>query len=113
MLSRRTRPTANRAATALRVAAQALHRPKSALGAFLRRKAAHLGMPKAITATAYKVARILYATLTSGTAFVDPGQDYYERAYAARVVRRLSRRASELGYQLVKHDPPHALAMPG
>jgi transposase len=113
ILSRRSLPTANRAATALRVAAQALHRSKSALGAFLRRKAAHLGMPKAITATAYKLARILYATLTTGSAFVDPGQDYYERAYTDRVVKRLSRRASDLGYTLVKHDSPHALATSG
>jgi hypothetical protein len=113
VLSRRTRPTANRAATALRVAAQSLHRSKSALGAFLRRKAAHLGMPKAITATAYKLARIIYAMLSNGTTFVDPGQDAYERAYTARVVRRLSRRASDLGYRLVKHDAPQALATPG
>jgi len=110
VLSRRTRPTANRAATALRVAAQSLHRSKSALGAFLRRKAAHLGMPKAITATAYKLARILYALLSTGAAYVDPGQDAYDRAHAARVVRNLSRRANDLGYALVKHDAPQALA---
>jgi transposase len=110
ILSRRSLPTANRAAAALRIAAQSLHRSKSALGAFLRRKAAHLGMPKAITATAYKLARLIYAMLTTGSAFVDPGHDYYERAYTARVVRSLSRRASELGYALVTHDSPHALA---
>jgi transposase len=113
ILSRRSLPTANRAATALRVAAQALHRSKSALGAFLRRKAAHLGMPKAITATAYKLARTLYAMLSTGTAFVDPGQDAYDRAYTARVVKRLSRRASELGYTLVKHDAPLTLSASG
>lgn len=105
-------PTANRAAAALRVAAQALHRSKSALGAFLRRKAAHLGMPKAITATAYKLARSLYAVLTTGSAYVDPGQDAYERAHAARVVRTLSRRAHQLGYDLVKREPTHAIATP-
>jgi transposase len=113
ILSRRTMPTANRAATALRVAAQSLHRSKSALGAFLRRKAAHLGMPKAITATAYKLARLIYALLTSNSTFVDPGQDYYERTYTDRVVRSLSRRADQLGYRLVKHDPPQPLATPG
>jgi transposase len=112
ILSRRTMPTANRAAAALRLAAQALHRSKSALGAFLRRKAAHLGMPKAITATAYKLARALYALLTTGSAFVDPGQDYYERTYTDRVVKRLSRRATELGYDLVKRAPAHSLATP-
>lgn len=113
VLSRRTLPSANRAATALRVAAQSLHRSKSALGAFLRRKAAHLGMPKAITATAYKLARIIYSMLATGSAYHDLGQDHYERAHAARVVRRLSRRAHDLGYTLVKHEPPHALATSG
>ncbi len=104
VLSRRTARNANRAAAALRVAAQALHHSKSALGAFLRRKAAQLGMPKAITATAYKLARIIYAMLTEGTEFIERGQDYYERAYQARVLKNLSRRAKELGFCLVKPD---------
>ena len=113
ILSRRTTPTANRAATALRVAAQSLHRSQSALGAFLRRKAAHLGMPTAITATAYKLARLLYAMLSTGTEYVELGQDHYERAYTERVVRSLSRRANDLGYHLVKHEPSHSLATSG
>ena len=106
ILSRRTTPTANRAATALRVAAQSLHRSKSALGAFLRRKAAHLGMPKAITATAYKLARLLYAMLSTGhrrtsNSARTPTSAPTPRASSAR----LSRRANELGYHLVKHEP--------
>lgn len=113
VLSRRTKPTANRAATALRVAAQSLHRSKSALGAFLRRKAAHLGMPKAITATAYKLARIIYSLLSSGSAYVDPGQDAYERAHKQRAVRSLSKRARDLGFSLVPHDSPLPLATTG
>lgn len=104
VLSRRTIPSANRAAAALRVAAQALHHSRSALGAFLRRKAAQIGMPKAITATAYKLARIIYGMLTQGTAFVDQGQDYYERQYHDRVLKNLTRRATELGYCLVKQE---------
>jgi transposase len=108
VLSRRTLPTANRAAAALRVAAQSLHHSSSALGAFLRRKAAQLGMPKAITATAYKLARIIYGMLTEGTAFVEHGQDYYERHYHERVLKNLSRRATEMGYCLVKNEPAMA-----
>ena len=46
VMSSRTRPSANRAAVALRLAANALHRSDSALGAFLRRKKAHLGAPE-------------------------------------------------------------------
>jgi transposase len=102
VLRRRTLPTANRAAAALRIAAQSLHRSRSALGAFLRRKAAQRGMPKAITATAYKLAVILSSMLTKGTAFVERGQDAYERAYQTRVLKSLDRRARELGYSLIK-----------
>lgn len=113
ILSRRTKPTANRAATAFRIAAQSLHHSKSALGAFLRHKAAHLGMPKAITATAYKLARTFYAILATGSEFVALDQDAYERAHQARVLRSLSRRAKTLGYDLVKQEPPLALTTAG
>ena len=104
VLGRRTIPSANRAAAALRLAAQSLHHSKSALGAFLRRKAAQKGMPKAITATAYKLARILYSMLTTGSAFVELGQDYYERNYRERVLKNLKRRAQDLGYSLVRQE---------
>jgi transposase len=104
VLSRRTLPRANRAAAALRLAAQSLHRSTSALGAFLRRLASRLGMPKAITATAYKLARIIYGMLTHGTAFLEQGQDYYERQYQDRVLKNVSRTARALGYCLVKRD---------
>ena len=57
VMSSKTKASANRAAAALRLAANALHRSGSALGAFLRRKKAHMGAPKAITATAHKLAR--------------------------------------------------------
>ena len=106
VLGRRTIPSANRAAAALRLAAQSLHHSRSASGAFLRRKAAQLGMPKAITATAYQLARIIYNMLRFGTAFVEQGQDYYERHYRQRVLKNLSRRAKELGYRLIKQDDP-------
>jgi transposase len=105
VLRRRTTPSANRAAAALRIAAQSLHRSNSALGAFLRRKAAQRGMPKAITAAAYKLAVILYTMLTQGTAFVERGQDFYERAYQVRVLKSVERRAHQLGYSLVKNQP--------
>ena len=64
--SSKTKPSANRAAAALRMAANALHRSDRALGAFLRRKKAHLGAPKAITATAHKLARLIYSMLRYG-----------------------------------------------
>ena len=66
VMSSKTKPSANRAAAALRLAANALHRSGSALGAFLRRKKAQMGAPKAITATAHKLARIIYSMLRYG-----------------------------------------------
>jgi len=106
VLSRRTKPCANRAATALRLAAYALHRSESALGAFLRRLKARVGAPKAITATAHKLARLVYSMLKHGTAYVTQGMEEYERRYKERVVKNLSRRARELGYTLVESAQP-------
>jgi transposase len=100
-LSGRTKPCANRAAAALRMAASALHRSPTALGAYLRRMKARLGAPKAITATAHKLARLLYYALKQGWDYVDPGQNWYERQYQDRILKSLNRKASALGYQLV------------
>ena len=101
VISSRTKANANRAATALRLAANALHRSNSALGAFLRRKKAQLGAPKAITATAHKLARIIYSMLRFGQTYADAGADYYETQYRQRALRSAKQRAAQLGYQLV------------
>ena len=89
MQSSATRPGVNRAAQALRLAAKNLQRSKSALGAFFRRIAARRGLAKVLTATAYKLARIVYALLTHGTAYVAQGLAAYETAYRERVVRQV------------------------
>jgi transposase len=101
VLSSATKPVANKAAAALRMAAFALFNSKSALGAYLRRQRARLGAPKAITATAHKLARLVYSMLKHGSEYVDVGQDYYEERYRSRVVQNLKRKAQELGFELV------------
>jgi transposase len=101
LLSSRTKPSANKAAHALRLAANVLYRSKTALGAYFRRMRARLGAPKAITATAHKLARILYTMIKNRQSFMEAGQDEYERQYKERVVANLVRRASEMGYELV------------
>ena len=88
VMSSKTKPSANRAAAALRLAANALHRSDSALGAFLRRKKAQMGAPKAITATAHKLARIIYSMLRYGQEYVDAGAEYYETSISAAGVAR-------------------------
>jgi transposase len=101
-LSGKSKQVANRAAATLRMAAFTLFNSKSALGAYLRRQRSRLGAPKAITATAHKLARLVYAMLKHGSAYVDTGQEYYEERYRSRVVQNLKRKAQELGYQLIE-----------
>ena len=97
---RGTLPSQNRANTAFRVAAQSLARSNCALGAFYRRIRARHGAPKAITATAHKLARIVYFMLKNKQPYLDPGADYYDEQYRARVIRSLQRRASKPGMRL-------------
>lgn len=96
-----TRRVKNRAALALRMAAQSLHRDRSALGAFYRRMRARLGAPKAITAAAHKLARIIYHLVTTGTAYDESVFQRAEQKYAERLKAKLLRQAREMGYQLV------------
>lgn len=100
-LSTATKQVANRAATALRYAAFGLLSSKSALGAYMRRQRARLGMPKAITATAHKLARQVYTILKHGYEYVDAGQEYYEERYRSRVIQNLRRKAQDMGFELV------------
>ena len=111
VISSKTKASANRAA-ALRLAANALHRSDSALGAFLRRKKAHLGAPKAITATAHKLARLIYSMLRYGQEYVDAGADYYESQYRHRALRAAKQRATQLGYQLVPMSDAQPSGLP-
>jgi transposase len=101
VLSRRVRPGANRVAVALRLAAGSLHHSQSALGAFFRRLRARLGAPKAITATAHKLARLVYSLLTHGTSYVQQGMEEYEAQYRERKVKAMARQAKAFGSTLV------------
>jgi transposase len=103
--SAQTRPGCSRAAQALRLAAQSLIHSKGALGAFLRRIAARRGMPKAITATAYKLARIVYGMLKHGKEYAAQSAEQYEKEYRERTLRGLKRKAAELGMELVEKQP--------
>lgn len=104
VISAKTTPSANQAAAAFRMSAYGLFNSPSALGAYLRRQRARLGVPKAITATAHKLARIFYSMLKNGTDYVDQGQDYYEKQYRDRVMKNLKKRAASLGFGLVATD---------
>ena len=101
ILSGASKKVVNRAAAALRMAAYSLLNSKSALGAYIRRQRARLGAPKAITATAHKLARLVYSLLKHGSVYIDAGQNSYEERYRSRVMQNLKRKALELGFELV------------
>jgi transposase len=100
VLSSGTKRSANRARQALKMAAMALCRSESALGAFYRRLCARMDKPKANTATAHKLARMVYFMLTRGEAYVDQGQQRYEEQQRQRSIAALKRRAAALGFQI-------------
>ncbi|MDP2416202.1 MAG: IS110 family transposase [Hydrogenophaga sp.] len=104
VMSGKTKRCANRAAQALRLAAAALRSSQSALGAYYRRMCARMDKPKAVTAAAHKLARLIYAMLTHGQEYTDRGQDYFEERYRQRVLHNLTQKAKTMGMQLVPSD---------
>ncbi|SDX60418.1 IS110 family transposase [Nitrosomonas halophila] len=104
VMSGKTKRVTNRAAQALKLAAAALRSSKSALGAYFRRMCARMDKPKAVTAAAHKLARLIYTMLTKGEEYTDRGQDYYEERYRQRVLRNLAHRAEEMGMKLVVNE---------
>ena len=110
--SSRTRRGKGRAAHALRLAAWSLMRSKGYLGAYLRRQRSRLGAPKAITATAHKLARIVYNLMRFGEAYMKQTEQEYAEQVRKRLEKQLQRRAKELGYELRKVEPAVEAAAP-
>ena len=98
--SSKPRKNANRAAAAQRLAAQSAMQSKTAIGAFIRRIKSRLGAPTAINAGAHKLARLVYRMLKFGKAYVETGQQAYEKLFKERTLRNLQRRARELGFDV-------------
>ena len=96
-----TRKVKCRAATSLRMAAQSLHHSKSGLGDFYRRMRAKLGAPKAITAAAHKLARIIFHLVTTRQEFDDTRFAADQLRYAKRQENTLRAKARALGFQLI------------
>jgi transposase len=94
---RGSRHVENRAATALRMAATSLWRSKSYLGAKFKRLRTKLGAPKAITAMAHHLARLVYRMLKYGQEYVDKGMEYYQQRYQNQQIKWLEKKAKDLG----------------
>ena len=113
LLSSRTPASANRAAAILRMVAMSLVRTQTALGAFYRRLAGRIGKAKAITATARKVAVLVYRMLKGEIQYQDPGPDAYDARQRQRLLRKLHKRAQALGFTLVAIDTGELLPAEG
>jgi transposase len=100
--SSRTRRGVNRAALALRLSAQSLHHSQGALGGFLRRMRGRLGTQAALTATAHKLARIVYLALKHGMPYVRQSQEEYLAQMREKQIKALRRKARQLGLEIVE-----------
>jgi hypothetical protein len=74
-----------------------------------------MGAPKAITATAHKLARIFYRLWTSGDCprgsaegnrYTDPGIDAYEQSVRDRILKNLKIKAQAFGLELIRWENP-------
>ncbi len=108
--SSRTRRGVNRAAQALRLAAQSLHHSQGALGGFLRRMRGRLGTQAALTAAAHKLARIVYLALKYGMTYVRQSQEEYEAQMKEKQLKALRRKARLLGLEVVEKPPASGAA---
>jgi hypothetical protein len=101
VLSTGSRRVQNRASRALRMAAQSLRTSPSYLGAFYRRMRSKLGPAKATTATAHKLANIIYPMLKEKTPYRAQSAEAYLQKDQARRLRQLRKQATQLGFDLV------------
>jgi transposase len=102
VIKRGSRHVVNRAAHALRLAALSLRNSNSALGANFRRLKTRLGAPKAITAMAHKLARLIYRMLRYGQQYVDKGMQHYEQKYREQRIKWIKKQANELNLQIIE-----------
>ena len=100
-LSGKSKPCKNRVAIALRLAANTLYNSDCAYGAYLRRMKMRAGAPKAITALAHKLAKLIYMMLKYGHEYVEKGVEFYEAMYREKQEASMRKKAAKLGYKLV------------
>lgn len=104
ILSCRTRRVSNRLSDVLRLAATTLERSQTALGAYFRRMKAKLGAAEGITATAHKLARLLYRLIKHGDQYVREGLEAYEKKNKERKLKALQKLAASCGFSLVENQ---------
>lgn len=104
-ISKRNQHTAkvqSKVARIFRMAAVSAGKSKdSYLGQFYRRKKSQIGAPKAITATARKIATIFYLMVTRGTEYQDLGKDYQHNYCTEKYLKKLGKNLKGYGFKIV------------
>jgi transposase len=106
---RSPRRGSHRVKHALRMCAQSVGRTMTPLGLFYRRIKSRIGGRGACTATAHKLARLVYRMLKYGKEYVKQGMEAYEAKMRDQAQRVLRRKAAELGFDLVPQGQPAAV----
>jgi transposase len=110
-LRTKTRKVKNRAAIALRLGASCLSHAKNYFGDFFRRMKFRLGTPQAITATAHKLARVIYHMLRTKEPYSESVLVKCEERATRRAEARLRRQAAQMGYILTPQTPPEGVVL--
>jgi transposase len=103
VLSSRTARVSNRAATLLRTLATSVGRSDTWLGSYHRRMKSRMGPGAATTATARKLACLLYHLLKYREAYVEVDRLVYELKIQRCRIAKLKKLAAELGYELTEN----------
>ena len=101
ILSSRIPKKKNQAGQIFKMAAFAVQRSKNWLAMFYQRIKAKKGTPKAIVATARKIAAIFYKLVSEKIKFNPIPIEKYREGFKEEQIKRLKRQAQSLGYQVV------------
>jgi transposase len=110
-LRTKTRKVKNRAAIALRLGASCLYHAKNYFGEFFRRLKFRLGTPQAITATAHKLARVIFHMLQTKEPYSETIFVKCDELATRRAEARLRRQAAQMGYALLPQTPPEGVVL--
>ena len=101
VLSCRTRKSNNLLAAALRLAAYGLQNAKCQMGQYFRRIKGRLGKAEGITATAHKLARIIYSMIRSGRSYDEKEAFKTNPGIERKREKSLKSLAKKMGFELV------------
>lgn len=100
VLHSHTRKIKNRVTEALRLAAFGLEKSKSKMGEYCRRMKGRLGKASGLTATAHKIARIIYSIIASGQPYQEELTFKPNLNTEKKQQKQLMKLAQKFGYKL-------------